>query len=92
VNEPAGLVGIRRARCAVSARRWPPQRRHAPERSRPRRLRWYAADGSLEIALQPGEPTDPVRRANWLPTPVGEPFTVIYRLYGPGEDAQAGTW
>ena len=43
----------------------------------------YAEDGSLEIALQPAEPTDPMRRANWLPTPAGEPFTVIYRLYGP---------
>src|SRR3954447_21956982 len=52
----------------------------------------YAEDGSLEIALQPTEPTDPLRRANWLPTPAGEPFTVIYRLYGPGEEPQAGTW
>jgi hypothetical protein len=52
----------------------------------------YAEDGSLEIALQPTEPTDPVRRANWLPTPAGEPFTVIYRLYGPGEEAQTGAW
>jgi hypothetical protein len=52
----------------------------------------YAEDGSLEIALQSAEPTDPVRRANWLPTPEGEPFTVIYRLYGPGEQAQSGTW
>ena len=43
----------------------------------------HDADGSLEIALQPAEPTDPMRRANWLPTPAGEPFTVIYRLYGP---------
>ena len=38
------------------------------------------------------KPTDPLRRANWLPTPAGEPFTIIYRLYGPGEKAQAGTW
>jgi len=52
----------------------------------------YAEDGSLEIALQPVEPADPVHRANWLPTPAGEPFTVIYRLYGPGEQAQAGAW
>lgn len=52
----------------------------------------YGDDGSLEIALQPDEPTDPARRANWLPTPQGEPFTVIYRMYGPGEDAQAGKW
>jgi hypothetical protein len=52
----------------------------------------YADDGSLDIALQSAEPTDAVRRANWLPTPPGEPFTVIYRLYGPGAEAQAGTW
>jgi hypothetical protein len=52
----------------------------------------YADDGSLEIALQPAEPTEPARRANWLPTPADEPFTVIYRLYGPGEQAQSGAW
>ncbi len=51
-----------------------------------------AEDGSLEIALQSAEPTNQVRRANWLPTPAGEPFTVIYRLYGPGEQAQSGAW
>jgi hypothetical protein len=52
----------------------------------------YAEDGSLEIALQASEPADPIRRANWLPTPSGEPFTVIYRMYGPSEEAQAGAW
>jgi hypothetical protein len=50
----------------------------------------YAEDGSLEIALQPDEPTDPVRRANWLPTPAGEPFTVIYRLYGQARRPRRG--
>ena len=53
----------------------------------------YADDGSLEIALQATEPDDPVRRANWLPTPAdGHPFTIIYRIYGPGENARSGTW
>ena len=53
----------------------------------------YAEDGSLDDRA-PARPSQPIpaRRANWLPTPAGEPFTVIYRLYGPGEQAQAGTW
>jgi hypothetical protein len=52
----------------------------------------YGDDGSLTIALQATEPTDPVMRANWLPTPADAPFTVIYRMYGPGEAAQRGEW
>ena len=36
---------------------------------RPDRRHRVHHDGSLEIALQPDEPTDPVHRANWLPTP-----------------------
>ena len=52
----------------------------------------YGEDGSLTIALQATEPTDPTRRANWLPTPTNAPFTVIYRLYGPGPAAQRGEW
>lgn len=52
----------------------------------------YAQDGSLTIVLQSTPPTDPAQRANWLPTPARGPFTVIYRIYGPGEDAQTGNW
>jgi hypothetical protein len=53
----------------------------------------YADDGSLDIALQATEPDDHVRRANWLPTPAdGRPFTIIYRMYGPGESARSGNW
>ena len=53
----------------------------------------YADDGSLDIALQATEPEDPVRRANWLPTPTdGRPFTIIYRMYGPGKNARSGNW
>jgi hypothetical protein len=52
----------------------------------------YADDGALTIALQAAPPDDPVQRANWLPTPTDGPFTIIYRLYGPGPDAQTGKW
>jgi hypothetical protein len=52
----------------------------------------YADDGSLTVALQATPPDDPARRANWLPAPANGPFTVVYRLYGPGQDAQHGRW
>ena len=52
----------------------------------------YAEDGSLDIILASTEPTDPTQRANWLPTPAGKPFTIIYRMYGPGPSALDGTW
>jgi hypothetical protein len=52
----------------------------------------YGEDGSLEICLQSDEPTDASKRANWLPTPGKGPFTVIYRLYGPGPSALNGSW
>jgi hypothetical protein len=52
----------------------------------------YTDDGSLDITLQATEPADTVKRANWLPTPSDGPFTIIYRIYGPGQDAQTGNW
>ncbi len=52
----------------------------------------YADDGSLTITLQAATPDDRVQQANWLPTPARGPFTVIYRLYGPGKEAQTGNW
>ena len=52
----------------------------------------YADDGSLTITLQATAPDDSVQRANWLPTPAKGPFTIIYRLYGPGQEAQTGHW
>jgi hypothetical protein len=45
----------------------------------------FAGDGSLTITLQVDEPTDPERRANWLPTPAGA-FRPLLRVYEP-EDA-----
>jgi len=49
------------------------------------------ADGTLTITMQRREPTDPVERANWLPTPDG-PFYLAFRLYWPEPAALDGTW
>jgi hypothetical protein len=51
----------------------------------------YGADGSLTVAMQHEEPTDPVQRANWLPTPPGD-FRPILRLYEPGEAVFDGSY
>ena len=40
------------------------------------------ADGSLTIVMQHDEPSEPERRANWLPTPAGA-FRPILRMYEP---------
>lgn len=47
------------------------------------------ADGSLDIALQRDEPTDPRPRANWLPTPAG-PFQISLRAYMPRPELREG--
>ncbi len=49
------------------------------------------ADGSLTIALQRDEPTDPERRANWLPTPAGA-FRPLLRVYEPEDALFDGTY
>jgi hypothetical protein len=46
-------------------------------------------DGSLDVYLQHDPP--PTNEANWLPVPAG-PFTVIMRLYLPGEPVLDGTY
>ena len=48
-------------------------------------------DGALTIALEHDEPTDPGRRANWLPTPSGA-FRPILRMYEPDEAIFDGRW
>lgn len=48
-------------------------------------------DGSLTITMQRSEPTDPVERANWLPTPEGR-FYLALRMYWPEPAALDGTW
>jgi len=43
-----------------------------------------ADDGSLTIVMAPDEPSEPERRANWLPTPAGT-FRPILRMYEPDD-------
>jgi hypothetical protein len=50
-----------------------------------------AEDGSLTIALQRDEPSDPARRANWLPTPAGT-FRPLLRVYEPDDAIFDGTY
>ncbi len=49
------------------------------------------ADGSLTIYISHTEPTDPVKRANWLPAPAG-PFRMILRIFQPKATVIDGTW
>lgn len=42
----------------------------------------FNQDGSLTIAFSHTEPTDPVLRANWLPSPEGD-FRPLIRMYEP---------
>ncbi len=46
----------------------------------------FNEDGSLDVYLQSGEPSNEAQRANWLPAPNGA-FHMILRLYGPFEEA-----
>ena len=41
------------------------------------------SDGSIDFYLQSTEPTNPVQAGNWLPTPSGQGFEVIWRLLAP---------
>lgn len=48
-------------------------------------------DGSLTLHVSAEEPTDPVRRANWLPAPAG-PFRPILRVYAPRREFLDGSY
>ncbi len=50
------------------------------------------ADGSLTINIQADEPTDPGRRANWLPAPKSEDFSLYVRAYWPKPAVLDGSW
>ncbi len=50
-----------------------------------------AGDGSLTIVMQRDEPTEPDRRANWLPTPTGT-FRPILRMYEPHDGVFDGSY
>lgn len=40
-------------------------------------------DGSIDLYLQANQPSNPAQVANWLPTPAGAGFEVIWRLLAP---------
>jgi hypothetical protein len=48
-------------------------------------------DGSLMIYVQADPPPD-ARRANWLPAPQGEDFSLFMRAYWPKPAALDGSW
>jgi hypothetical protein len=50
------------------------------------------ADGSLTIVVQADAPTDPAQRANWLPAPAGEEFSLYVRAYWPESAIAEGSW
>lgn len=49
-------------------------------------------DGSITLYVQPDEPTDPVKRANWLPSPKQGDFSLYIRTYWPDEAVLNGQW
>ena len=50
------------------------------------------ADGSLTIYVQTDAPTDPAQRANWLPAPASEDFSLYIRTYWPESAITDGRW
>lgn len=51
----------------------------------------YNRDGSLDLYFQSVSP-GPGKESNWLPTPDGEDFNVVMRLYWPKQVALDGSW
>jgi hypothetical protein len=50
-----------------------------------------ASDGSLIIYVQANQPSDPTKRANWLPAPRGN-FALYLRAYWPEESVLNHAW
>jgi hypothetical protein len=50
----------------------------------------YNEDGSLDLYIQSTEPTDPQQAQNWLPSPPGAAFRLLWRLYATQPDQIAG--
>jgi len=50
------------------------------------------ANGSLTIYVQPDPPDDAKQRANWLPSPKGDDFTLYIRAYWPKSPVIDGSW
>ena len=51
----------------------------------------YNPDGSLTIYVQAAAPQD-AQRANWLPAPANEPFSLYLRAYWPKTAVTDGSW
>ncbi|KHK99441.1 ATP synthase subunit alpha [Microbacterium mangrovi] len=51
----------------------------------------YDDDGGITVFLSAREPSDPKRRANWLPAPAG-PFRPALRMYSPQAAVLDGSW
>ena len=52
-----------------------------------------AEDGSYTVYIQSDEPSDPDKRANWLPSPKDdEGFFFVLRIYGPDDSVVEQTW
>jgi hypothetical protein len=49
-------------------------------------------DGSLTIFVQADEPADLARRANWLPAPAAQDFSLVLRAAWPGSAMVNGGW
>ncbi|MBW8376188.1 DUF1254 domain-containing protein [Stenotrophomonas sp.] len=49
-------------------------------------------DGSLTIYVQADAPSDPLQKANWLPAPEGEAFSLYIRAYWPQPAVTDGSW
>ena len=47
-------------------------------------------DGSIDLYLQSAQPTSAAQAANWLPTPAGQGFEVMWRLFAPTPGAIPG--
>jgi hypothetical protein len=48
------------------------------------------ADGSIDLYLQPTEPSSAAQAANWVPTPPGQGFEIAWRLFAPDPAAISG--
>ncbi|WP_125098841.1 DUF1254 domain-containing protein [Leucobacter chromiireducens] len=51
----------------------------------------FEDDGALVITISASEPSDPKRRANWLPAPAGR-FRPVLRMYEPAEAVLDGSY
>ncbi|MFN8156888.1 MAG: DUF1254 domain-containing protein [Candidatus Nanopelagicales bacterium] len=47
-------------------------------------------DGSIDLYLQPTQPSAAAQAANWIPTPKGQGFEVTWRLFAPDASAVSG--